>query len=768
MGFIIRLWRRARLLVLLGVLVNAEYSHVNEEKRQDDELDEDLLTEHDRFEEDLYIDVTKRLGNNTDLGFYSVEEASTLVTHALLEGSGIHAKLESLFEKAKSTECRQLVAEHLGYFMAALGREEKMPFARWGLESTCPLSTDEATFGTKRRKDAWWRESEYITDQADLRILYAILTHDDPASTIRLVESLYEPGHEFVIHVDGKETSDATYHILSDYASSLDYVHVLPHPYRVRVNWGGFSMVNATLQILRYSFGLLTDINERELDFHKVIHLSGTTYPIASNAEIRREIAEFPLDANLMNIIEVSLQRASWSYFVECDDAVHRIHDLVLPAEFELYTSSQWWIASRAFAYYLAAAEPGTFVYEFIDYASHVVVSDETFFGTILKNTEFCVTLYNRNFNFLKFGRWENDVSTENRDKRKCPMKDPDYCGRSPVTMKVEDAALLELSDDLFARKFDPKVDSKIKDLVDVWRADSEKRLTTIVGETGSDFQSRGRKIEFAGHGTLIVAKDTVDDSVPLCLGASGDYVFLTACFHQWVLQKLSDAWETGTVVLEDTRAQNQWEFNPCSTTDGDVKYNGATGSMHVVRSNYSMTGPRCALISMGKPGHCIDGYRKGPNGKPVKEARLSKCSRPWNQLVSFGDGSSAPAGSLFFTTPHYLHDTNEIDESMQHKFVCLGVREDKVKPMASVQDGNSSNHSESFMAANQERAPLSKWMDRKIFLTPCTNEGAVIEWIYVPYSKERQTIQGQSKTAVPAGQVLDGQLARMCDKENS
>ena len=84
---------------------------------------------------------------------------------------------------------------------------------------------------------------------------------------------------------------------------------------------------------------------------------------------------------------------------------------------------------------------------------SHVVVADETFFGTVLKNTEFCTTLYNRNYHLVIFDRWESDLSVEERDLRKCPMKDPDFCGRSPVILEVEDAPGLELSDNLFARK---------------------------------------------------------------------------------------------------------------------------------------------------------------------------------------------------------------------------------------------------------------------------------------------------------------------------
>ena len=116
-------------------------------------------------------------------------------------------------------------------------------------------------------------------------------------------------------------------------------------------------------------------------------------------------------------------------------------------------TSSQWWILSRSFAQYLAVAERGTFVHEFLEYASHVVVADETFFGTVLLNTPYCTTWVHSNFHVVWFGPWENELAVSDRDTAKCPMKDPNHCGRSPVTLQLEDLPLLELSDNLFARK---------------------------------------------------------------------------------------------------------------------------------------------------------------------------------------------------------------------------------------------------------------------------------------------------------------------------
>lgn len=98
---------------------------------------------------------------------------------------------------------------------------------------------------------------------------------------------------------------------------------------------------------------------------------------------------------------------------------------------------------------------PDSFVYEYMQYAEHVVVADEIFFGTVLRNTRFCTKHHNDNLLYLQFDQWESDIDAESgeRDGRKCLSPDPDRCGRSPTLLTVDDYFALELSDSLFARK---------------------------------------------------------------------------------------------------------------------------------------------------------------------------------------------------------------------------------------------------------------------------------------------------------------------------
>ncbi len=224
----------------------------------------------------------------------------------------------------------------------------------------------------------------------DIVICYGLLAHDSAAATIRFIEAVDEPTTRFIVHVDAKY--EETYQQLKDYGNNRDRVIVLDHPYRVRVNWGGFSMVNATMQMLNYA-------ENNNVDFTHFVHMAATAYPIASNRRIRNTLAAYPVDANFLHIILKPNRPHSsiWNYFVECDDRLHRIHRLTPIIKdthgADFYTSSQWFIISKDFASFLANPEqavPDSFLRQYWDYIQHVVVADESFFGTVLRNTHFC------------------------------------------------------------------------------------------------------------------------------------------------------------------------------------------------------------------------------------------------------------------------------------------------------------------------------------------------------------------------------------------
>ena len=373
------------------------------------------------------------------------EAAHEILSSSAGISSGLHKRLTSMFKKATSHECRVKIAEHMALFVNGLAEETKMPFDDFYFPNTCAAIPRYADWENLPEgvtiQDIQYRvyqppkeavpEGTYIDNVDDLQLVYVILTHDQPEATMRLIESVYIPGKtKYVIHVDGKEKADATYKRLVEYSEEMngmpwtteEYIRIVPNEKRVRVNWGGYTMVEATLMALHTVFGLDyydehpdeagRDVhdNPHAFAFHKLVHMASTTYPLASNTEIRTTLASHPLDANFLHIIlkPNSAMPQVWNYFVECDDALHRIYRL--PAlnkdrgnGIDMYTSSQWFIISRDFAWYLASPPKDSFVEYFLKYIEHVVVADETFFGTVIRNTHFCATLHNDNFLHLQF-----------------------------------------------------------------------------------------------------------------------------------------------------------------------------------------------------------------------------------------------------------------------------------------------------------------------------------------------------------------------------
>jgi len=734
-----------------------------EQKRGDDNGNAETTahqTQWDRESAETYTDMS-----HLNLGQLSAKDAAHAVMETIMDST--KQRMTKLYEKAESDECRRKIGEHMGYFINAIGVEGSMPFHEEQFYSECEEEKYDFAYLPKgvsigdiqnRTYRPPKNETEYLVDSADLKLLYAILTHTDPQSTIRLIEALYQDGYTFVIHVDGKESSDDTYDALVEYATTRDYVHVLPHPFRIRANWGGFSLVNATLQILRYSFAHDNYPNDKPLDFHKFVHIASTTYPIKSNAEIRRTIAQYPIDANFVHVVfkPADPSPSAWNYFVECDDALHRIYRLTplddLNWGVDIYTSSQWFALSREFADYIADAAPGTIVHDLLEYAEHVVVADESFFGTVLRHSKFCGKHHNNNFLHVHFDRWENELDDGSRDSRKCVMKDPDHCGRSPTTMTMDYLPVLELVGDLFARKFIDSVDTNIKDVIDIKRAREEKYIVENA-ENSFDIKLPPNPVDttFEGEGVLIVAKETLSEEEPLCLGLgeTKNKVRLFPCFREGVASTLAPQWETGAVIIEETLPHNRWDIGPCSS-DGNIDRMDS-GELNVTQGLHSRTGPSCLLKQ-------VDGLRKGrctdietERLKPGGPVHVFPCVHRWNQFVSFGDGEVTPKGSIHSNVPLHIIDRIKSKGRTQHPYMCFAAsgrgeddtddwEEDAKLDKADKSDDESLTPDiENFEALKAEhgKPPLKLWSGKQLVSTPCSNTDAVIEWLFVPYIVE-------------------------------
>lgn len=111
-----------------------------------------------------------------------------------------------------------------------------------------------------------------------MNIAYLILAHEHPVLLERLVAALTTERSYFFIHID-KKTNDRAF------AATLRRKNVFPVASRFRIFWAGSNMVKATLSLMQMA-------TDHPVHFGYYVMLSGTDYPIKSNATIYETLQE--------------------------------------------------------------------------------------------------------------------------------------------------------------------------------------------------------------------------------------------------------------------------------------------------------------------------------------------------------------------------------------------------------------------------------------------------------------------------------------------
>ena len=399
--------------------------------------------------------------------------------------------LDCCIQGTKTLECKQEVEFEFMKYIRAYYDETPLPFEEIFFHSQCPdMPHDMPPMpvfmrGPPQRPD-YPPPPEPDLDPVtpdEMSIMYVMLVHNHASFAQRIINALDEPQHTFVVHVDLKAPTVHAQLVRAAKTFRHRNVFVMDREFSHRVNWGGFSVVNATLQAMYFSLQL-------GRSFHYLQLISGTSYPIKSNLAIRTELSQHPGAVYMDVSPHPNLpDPVTWFHYVECDDALHRVARLSVPRGIHMYVGSQWFAVPHHVVRWLVES-PLPFQYAL--YAQYVVVADENFFATLLMNSPYCGMIVRRNLLFVLFDKWENEVNQEqgDRDRRKCLSPDPDHCGRSPSTLTMQFKRLLEASRASFARKFDP-VDSEsmaLADVIDRWRDGSTSRA--VFGAVGDEGKS--------------------------------------------------------------------------------------------------------------------------------------------------------------------------------------------------------------------------------------------------------------------------------------
>lgn len=276
-----------------------------------------------------------------------------------------------------------------------------------------------------------------------MRIAHLILTHSDPEHLQRMIKRLQHKKADFFIHVDLKTDINPFLHL-----ENIGQVYFV-RP-RVKVFWGGYSIVEATLN----GIDCILQTNKR---YDYINLLSGQDYPIKDVYEIHdffkknvgKVFAEFQ---SIDNEWTEAIPRIKKYFLTDTpyfgSNFLAKVMSAILPARklpkgMVGYGRSQWFTMSVLHANHL--------VDYLLDYPEiqrffkNTWGSDEFFFQTLIYNSDYKSDMVNDNLRYID---WSEGKA-------------------SPKTLTIADAERLTNSGKLFARKFNSKVDSKILDYLD-------------------------------------------------------------------------------------------------------------------------------------------------------------------------------------------------------------------------------------------------------------------------------------------------------------
>uniref|UniRef100_A0A7S4L784 protein xylosyltransferase n=1 Tax=Guillardia theta TaxID=55529 RepID=A0A7S4L784_GUITH len=330
---------------------------------------------------------------------------------------------------------------------------------------------------------------------------------DSAASVDRLVEYVVGGDDVLVVHVDSKADGSLRRR-MEELEKERGNVFLLPRS--LSVTWGGFSMVKAQLEMMK--FVVRDERVRRRGRWDVLINLSGQDIPLMPKDVLKKHLS----GQGAMNWMQLELHNSSFSMggWAECDNRMWRVvQSRSPPRGMILAQGSQWFILSRDFVSYITACltrtrevageeeeeeeeeevegvcERGGAVLDrwactrecgvtrsYSRWARHSFIPDESFFQTVLVNSPFCQTLFPDNLRHINWEGYRRGAHAEawRRRRRSCANEDVVVggCGNSPDPLTAEDVVEL-LRDNLqtFARKVDVNYDERVWPLVECWFA---------------------------------------------------------------------------------------------------------------------------------------------------------------------------------------------------------------------------------------------------------------------------------------------------------
>ncbi|XP_055340830.1 xylosyltransferase 2-like [Paramacrobiotus metropolitanus] len=314
-------------------------------------------------------------------------------------------------------------------------------------------------------------ESKLIHDfeipKRPLRILFVLTIYGrDSRQVLRLLKLIYQRNYYFVIHVDAR--SSYLFNQLIPLESAFPNIRLLRQ--RRSPIWGGASLLTTLLDAMRYG---LRDADGWNWDY--LINLSESDLPIKSS-EALAEYLTVNYGKNFAKShgteTEKFIKRQGLDKtFYQCEDRMWRVGSRRLPSGIIIDGGSDWVALHRSFCQYLITSPANELIRGLLVVFNHTLLPAESFFHTVLKNSEFAPTFINNN---LRMTNWKRKKGCN------CQYRHiVDWCGCSPNVFRsgdVQRIATYANKPIFFARKFDALVDlSIINEVVRPFSSGAEK-----------------------------------------------------------------------------------------------------------------------------------------------------------------------------------------------------------------------------------------------------------------------------------------------------
>ena len=272
-----------------------------------------------------------------------------------------------------------------------------------------------------------------------------VVLHQYPGLAARMIKALHHPQFDFYLHLDKKAD-----------IFPFEYLATLPNtwfvPGRKNVTWAGFSQLEAIETALDAIFS-----SGRSYDCINL--LSGQDYPIKPTGDIYEFFEGHPGLSFLASETPPSpwwdeaMRRITRYHLIDYNfRGKHRLENFLsfllperkLTAPLQLYggpLAAYWTLSADAAVYLHKSLAESNHRFFF----KHTWAPDEFLINTILMNSPFSEYIVNDNYRYI-------DRSTG---------------GAHPKILTMADLSGLQASNCLFARKFDPTVDSQVLDRID-------------------------------------------------------------------------------------------------------------------------------------------------------------------------------------------------------------------------------------------------------------------------------------------------------------